>query len=44
VMVEAGSSLDAALGRLPGFEPREEPSDRYDVYTVDLQKIGTRPQ
>ena len=44
VMVEAGSPLDSALGRLPGFEPREEPSDRYDVYTVDLQKIETRPQ
>ena len=43
VMVEAGSSLDAALGRRPGFEPRAEPSDRYDLYAVDLQKVGTPP-
>ncbi|HKH11702.1 MAG TPA: DUF6077 domain-containing protein [Rubrobacter sp.] len=44
VMVDAGSPLDTALGRLPGFEPREEPSDRYNVYAVDLQGVGTRPQ
>jgi hypothetical protein len=44
VMVEAGSSLDAALGRLPGFEPRDEPSDRYDIYSVDLRKVGTPPR
>ncbi len=43
VMVAAGSSLDAALSRLPGFRPREEPSDRYDVYGVDLRKVGTPP-
>jgi hypothetical protein len=43
VMVEAGSSLDAALGRWPGFEPRAEPSGRYDLYAVDLQKVGTPP-
>lgn len=43
VMVETGSPLDAALGRLPGFEPRDEPSDRYDLYRVDLKKVGTPP-
>ena len=43
VMVESGSRLDAALGRLPGFAPRDEPSDRYDLYAVDLQKVGTPP-
>jgi hypothetical protein len=41
VMVKADSSLDAALGRLPGFRPRDEPSDRYNVYAVNLQKVGT---
>jgi hypothetical protein len=44
VMVEAGSSLDASLGRLPGFEPRDEPSDRYDLYSVDLRKVRTPPR
>ncbi|HEV2094279.1 MAG TPA: DUF6077 domain-containing protein [Rubrobacter sp.] len=42
VMVDAGSPLDAALGRLPGFEPQDEPSDRYNLYRVDLTKVGTR--
>jgi hypothetical protein len=42
-MVKAGSDLDASLGRLPGFRPREEPSDRYDVYAIDLRKVGTPP-
>jgi hypothetical protein len=40
VMVAAGSPLDDALGRLPGFAPRDEPSDRYNLYTVDLREIG----
>ena len=43
VMVDAGSPLDAALGRQPGFEPRDEPSDRYNLYRVDLRRVGTRP-
>ena len=43
VMVTAGSSLEAALRRLPGFEPVEEPSDRYNLYNVDLRKLGTTP-
>ncbi|CAA9389745.1 MAG: hypothetical protein AVDCRST_MAG22-508 [uncultured Rubrobacteraceae bacterium] len=43
VMVTAGSSLEAALRRLPGFEPVEEPSDRYNLYSVDLRKLGTTP-
>ena len=43
VMVEVGSNLDAALGRLPGFVPRDEPSDRYDLYSVDLKRVGTAP-
>ena len=43
VMVDANSSLDAALNRLSGFRPTEEPSERYDLYEVNLQKIGTTP-
>ncbi len=43
VMVKADSSLDDSLGRLPGFRPREEPSDRYDIYATDLRKVGTPP-
>ncbi len=41
VMVTANSPLDASLDRLSGFRPTEEPSDRYDLYRVDLQKVGT---
>lgn len=40
-MVTAGSGLDDGLNRLGGFEPVEEPSERYNLYAVDLQKIGT---
>jgi hypothetical protein len=43
VMVDARSPLDASLDRLPGFQPKREPSDRYDLYEVDLQKIGAKP-
>ena len=39
-MVESGSQLAQAVERLPGFEPVEEPSERYDVYDVDLQALG----
>ncbi len=41
VMVNTNSPLDASLDGLSGFRPAEEPSDRYDLYEVDLQKIGT---
>ncbi len=41
VMVESGSRLDGALDNLPGFEPVREPSPRYDLYAVDLQRLGT---
>jgi riboflavin biosynthesis pyrimidine reductase len=40
VMVESGSQLAQAMEKLPGFEPVEEPSERYDVYDVDLQALG----
>ena len=38
-MVESGSRLAQAIERLPGFEPLEESSERYDVYDVDLQTL-----
>ncbi len=41
VMVTANSHLDAALDSLSGFKPVEEPSERYVLYRVNLQKIGT---
>jgi hypothetical protein len=40
VMVDANSGLDRGLDRLPGFEPVREPSQRYDLYSVDLRKVG----
>jgi hypothetical protein len=40
VMVRSDSPLDNALDELPGFEPVKEPSERYDVYSVDLQKLA----
>jgi hypothetical protein len=40
VMVESGSQLAQSIDRLPGFEPVKEPSERYDVYDVDLQALG----
>jgi hypothetical protein len=39
VMVQSGSRLDRTLGRLPGFEPLDEPSERYDIYHVDLRRL-----
>jgi hypothetical protein len=39
-MVESGSRLAQAIERLPGFESVEEPSERYDIYDVDLQALG----
>jgi hypothetical protein len=40
VMVHSGSQLDRAMDELPGSEPVNEPSERYDVYDVDLQRLG----
>jgi len=40
VMVHSGSQLDRAMDELPGSEPVKEPSERYDVYDVDLQRLG----
>ena len=40
VMVPAGSQLGRAVGGLPGTEPVVEPSERYDLYSVNLRKLG----
>jgi Family of unknown function (DUF6077) len=40
VMVESGSRLARAMDSLPGFERASEPSERYDVYDVDLQVLS----
>ncbi len=39
VMVRSNSQLNRAMNELPGFEPVSEPSERYDVYDVDLQRL-----
>jgi hypothetical protein len=40
VMVERDSRLARVLESLPGFERAKEPSERYDVYGVDLRTLG----
>lgn len=39
VMVHSGSGLDQGLADLPGFEPVSEPSERYNVYEVNLRTL-----
>jgi hypothetical protein len=39
VMVRSDSQLRKTMDELPGFEPVREPSERYDVYDVDLQSL-----
>jgi hypothetical protein len=39
VMIANDSQLSGALDRLPGFSPVETPSERYDLYSVDLEKL-----
>jgi len=43
VMVAKDSQLTGALERLSGFTPVETPSERYDLYAVDLRKVAWRP-
>lgn len=40
VMVASGSPLAGAMQRLPGFEAVDEPSQRYDVYRVNLDRLA----
>jgi hypothetical protein len=42
VMVLSDSPLSGALNELRGFEPVSQPSDKYDLYEVDLQILGER--
>src|SRR5215217_5019235 len=39
VMVAKESRLSTSLDRLQGFEPVETPSERYNLYSVDLQGL-----
>jgi hypothetical protein len=39
VMVRSGSRLNGTLVDLPGFEPVREPSERYNLYDVDLPTL-----
>ena len=42
LMVYAGSPLDERLKTLPGFSPvNDAPREKYSLYTVDLQRLGT---
>jgi hypothetical protein len=43
VMVAKDSQLTGSLGRLSGFTPLETPSERYDLYAVDLQEVAYKP-
>jgi hypothetical protein len=43
VMVHSGSRLDRTLGTLAGLERVDEPSERYDVYHVDLRRLDRLP-
>jgi hypothetical protein len=40
VMVARDSQLTESLRRLSGFTPVETPSERYDLYAVDLQEVA----
>jgi hypothetical protein len=42
VMVAKDSQLTGSLERLSGFTPVETPSERYDLYAVDLQKVASK--
>jgi hypothetical protein len=44
VMVPAGSQLGRSVAGLPGAKPIAEPSERYDLYSVDLRKFGRPPE
>jgi hypothetical protein len=41
VMVARDSQLAESLERLSGFTPVETPSERYDLYAVDLQEVAS---
>ena len=39
VMIANDTQLSGSLDRIPGFVPVETPSERYDLYSVDLEKL-----
>jgi hypothetical protein len=41
VMVAKDSQLTGSLERLSGFTPVQTPSERYDLYAVDLQEVAS---
>jgi hypothetical protein len=43
VMVAKDSQLTGSLERLSGFTPVKTPSERYDLYAVDLQEVASKP-
>lgn len=43
VMVAKDSQLTDSLERLSGFTPVETPSERYDLYAVDLREVSRKP-
>jgi hypothetical protein len=38
-MIANDTQLSGSLDRIPGFVPVETPSERYDLYSVDLEKL-----
>ena len=40
VMVRSNSRLGRTMDELPGFDPLQEPSKRYNLYAVDLRRLG----
>jgi Family of unknown function (DUF6077) len=43
VMVAKDSQMTKSLERLSGFTPVETPSERYDLYAVDLREVASKP-
>jgi hypothetical protein len=43
VMVAKDSQLTGSLERLSGFTPVQTPSEKYDLYAVDLQEVTSKP-
>jgi hypothetical protein len=44
VMVAKDSQLTGSLERLSGFTRVETPSERYDLYAVDLQEVASKSE
>ena len=44
VMFAKDSQLTDSLKQPPGFTPVETPSERYDLYAVDLRELSRKPR